>query len=186
MTLLAALSLVGAPTASAHTELLWSTPDDGSVLSSVPTEVVLTFVDELLEASVKVAITDESGTVVAKDVAQADGADVTVSWPADLPPGTYSVNYRVVSADGHPVSGSVSFSYTGAAASPSASASPAAATATAVPTASPSPTPTPTAAVATQAGLPVLPIALGLLAILASGIVLTFAVRRRTAGRERP
>jgi hypothetical protein len=37
---------------------------------------------------------------------------VIVPWPADLPPGKYSVAFRVVSEDGHPVTGQVTFSYT--------------------------------------------------------------------------
>jgi len=170
---LAALTLMGAPVAAAHTELLWSTPDNGSVLAAAPTEVVLTFVDDLLEAAVKVSITDESGTVVAKDVAQADGADVTVPWPADLPPGTYSVNYRVVSADGHPVSDSMTFSYRGASSATVAVAS----------TASLSPTGSVTAAATPSSGQPVLPIIIALLVVFAAGVAVTLALRRHSAKR---
>ena len=43
-----------------------------------------------------------------------DGGTVTVSLPSPLPDGTYTVAYRVVSADGHPVQGAYQFTVTGA------------------------------------------------------------------------
>lgn len=97
--------------AQAHTDLIEAAPADGSELEVAPASVVFTFNEELLEATVRVSITDESGAVVAKDVAESAGSVVTVPWPADLADGEYSVSYRVVSGDGHPVTGEISFSY---------------------------------------------------------------------------
>jgi methionine-rich copper-binding protein CopC len=97
--------------AFAHTDLIEAVPADGSELEVAPSSVIFTFNEELLEATVRVSITDESGAVVAKDVAESAGSVVTVPWPADLPVGAYSVSYRVVSGDGHPVTGEISFSY---------------------------------------------------------------------------
>jgi len=97
--------------AQAHTDLIEAVPADGSDLEAAPTNVIFTFNEELLEATVRVSITNESGAVVAKDVAESAGSVVTVPWPADLPDGTYSVSYRVVSGDGHPVTGEISFRY---------------------------------------------------------------------------
>lgn len=97
--------------AFAHTDLIEAVPADGSELEAAPTNVIFTFNEELLEATVRVSITNESGAVVAKDVAESAGSVVTVPWPADLPDGTYSVSYRVVSGDGHPVTGEISFRY---------------------------------------------------------------------------
>jgi methionine-rich copper-binding protein CopC len=97
--------------AFAHTDLIEAVPADGSELEVAPNSVIFTFNEELLEATVRVSITDESGAVVAKDVAESAGSVVTVPWPADLPVGAYSVSYRVVSGDGHPVTGEISFSY---------------------------------------------------------------------------
>lgn len=97
--------------AQAHTDLIEAVPADGSELETAPTNVVFTFNEELLEATIRVSITDESGAVVAKDVAESAGSVVTVPWPTDLPVGTYSVSHRVVSGDGHPVTGEVTFRY---------------------------------------------------------------------------
>lgn len=117
-------AIIAAP-AHAHTDLVGTAPADGDVLDGAPAAVTLTFNEELLEAAVRVSITDESGAVVAKDIAESAGSDVTVPWPADLAPGTYVVSYRVVSGDGHPVSGDITFTYGPAAAASSSPAAPA-------------------------------------------------------------
>ena len=46
-----------------------------------------------------------------KDVS-ANGATVTIALPAGLPPGTHLLSWRVVSADGHPVSKTIKFTLT--------------------------------------------------------------------------
>jgi len=65
---------------------------------------------ELIEVSVLDA---EGELVLATEAEQTPppGTDVIVPWPSDLPPGEYSVAFRVVSADGHPVTGQITFSY---------------------------------------------------------------------------
>ena len=103
--------------AHAHADLDFSTPDDGAVLESAPEEVVLTFTEELFNELVEVSILDSAGELVmVTEVEQTPppGTDVIVSWPGDLPAGEYSVAYRVVSEDGHPVTGQISFSYAAA------------------------------------------------------------------------
>lgn len=113
---LAALVVIVLPAtgAAAHAGLQFSNPEDGAVLDLAPEEVVLTFSEELLTELVEVSVLDaDDNPVVVTEVPQTPppGTDVKVPWPADLPPGEYSVAYRVVSADGHPVTGRVTFSY---------------------------------------------------------------------------
>ncbi|MSO27739.1 MAG: copper resistance protein CopC [Candidatus Nanopelagicales bacterium] len=111
--------LVNLSTASAHTQLLSADPIDGSVLSSPPTQVVLTFDEALLEEAVAIAISNSTGEVVSGTVASAAGAIVTIPWPTELAPDTYAVVYRIVSDDGHPVTGSIGLTYSAASGSPS-------------------------------------------------------------------
>jgi len=108
------LVLIPASGAAGHAGLVTSSPEDGAPLDVAPAEVVLTFNEELLSDLVEVSVLDASDTpVVVTEVPQTPppGTDVKVPWPADLPPGEYSVAFRVVSADGHPVTGRVTFSY---------------------------------------------------------------------------
>jgi len=94
------------PAALAHAELLSSTPPDGARVAAAPPAVTLTFSDPIDAQFVRVAVTTPAGTVPA--TATASGPRVTVPVPA-AGPGAYRVVYRVVSADGHPVSGQLAY-----------------------------------------------------------------------------
>ena len=114
-----------APLALAHTELILSTPDDGSRIATVPDEVELTFSEDLLPETVVVSVEDSAGLVVRVLELEVDGSDVIVTWPPGLSGTDYTVNYRVVSQDGHPVSGSLAFTVDSPPVVTEASASPA-------------------------------------------------------------
>jgi methionine-rich copper-binding protein CopC len=106
---LATLMLGPAPAAHAHAELILSLPDDGAEVPAVPDEVLLSFSEELLPDTVVVSVEDSNGMVVRVLELDVDGADVIVTWPPGMSGDEYTVNYRVVSGDGHPVEGSVYF-----------------------------------------------------------------------------
>lgn len=104
---------VAAP-ASAHTSLRSSSPADGATLTTPPGEVRLEFDERLASSPLAVAVT-LAGTRVESGPARADGAAVVT--PVTLPgPGAYTVAYRVVAGDGHPVQGTVRFRVNGSAA----------------------------------------------------------------------
>ena len=56
------------------------------------------------------------------DVSATD-ATVRIKLPADLPPGSYVVTWRVISADSHPVGSSFTFTVGAASAAPTAATS---------------------------------------------------------------
>jgi methionine-rich copper-binding protein CopC len=114
-----------APQALAHADLILSSPDDGARLAEVPAQVELTFSEDLLPETVVVSVEDSTGLVIRVLEYQVDGADVIVTWPPGLSGSDYTVNYRVVSQDGHPVSGSLAFTVDGAPVATAPSASPA-------------------------------------------------------------
>ena len=108
------LSVTMAPTASAHADLQVSTPEDGESLQIAPEEIRLTFSEELFEELVEISILDADGdlySTIGVEQTPPPGTDVIFPWPTQAPPGEYSIAYRVVSADGHPVTGTISFSY---------------------------------------------------------------------------
>ena len=118
------LSVAMAPTTSAHADLQVSTPEDGESLDIAPEEIRLTFSEELFEELVEISILDAAGdlySTIEVEQTPPPGTDVIFPWPAQAPPGDYSIAYRVVSADGHPVTGTISFSYAATAAEPSPS-----------------------------------------------------------------
>ena len=118
------LSVAMAPTASAHADLQVSTPEDGESLEIAPEEIRLTFSEELFEELVEISILDAAGdlySTIEVEQTPPPGTDVIFPWPTQAPPGEYSIAYRVVSADGHPVTGTISFSYAATAVEPSPS-----------------------------------------------------------------
>jgi methionine-rich copper-binding protein CopC len=163
-------TLMSVSAASGHSQLVSSDPVDGSVLSAPPTQVVLTFNEALLKEAVDVAIANGAGEAVSGAVATAVGAIVTIPWPSDLPPDNYSVSYRIVSGDGHPITGSIGFSYTSASSSPSVA--PPEATPEATPEVSPEEPPTSEPAPGFPIGL------VGLILALAATITVIILARR--------
>jgi hypothetical protein len=106
---LAALVLI-APTAWAHSELASSDPADGAALAAPPQAITFTFNEELLEQGNAITLTAlaTGERLELGDVAVA-GDTVSVDWPASSPAGEFRAAYRVVSADGHPIDGAVTF-----------------------------------------------------------------------------
>ncbi|GAB2463508.1 hypothetical protein GCM10007967_17270 [Xylanimonas ulmi] len=112
----AALVGLAAP-ASAHDRLVSSDPADGTTLDAVPAAVTLTFSEQVLETGTQVVVTAD-GVDVGAQPAQVDGVTVTAPLPPDAPHGAYQVAWRIVSADGHPVEGSLTFTVAAPAPSP--------------------------------------------------------------------
>jgi len=112
---LAAVALVtgGATAASAHAVLTGTTPIAGSVVDSAPTEITLRFGEpvELTPAAIRV-YDDKLRRVDGGDAGHLTGHRDTVGVPLrpGLANGTYTVTYRVISADSHPVAGGYTFS----------------------------------------------------------------------------
>ena len=106
-----AAGAVAAPAASAHAVLVSSTPVDGSRVNTEPAQVRLTF-DEpvgLIAADEQVI----SATGIRADTGRVrlahGGTTIVLPLRPHLPRGTYSATWRVVSADTHVVSGSITF-----------------------------------------------------------------------------
>lgn len=112
-TVLVLLLLGSAAPASAHAALRDSDPGDGSVVGSAPRHITLTFTESvgLLDDSFRV-YSPGNRRVRLGEPRHADGASDTAraALPGGLTDGTYTVAWRVVSADSHPVSGAFTFS----------------------------------------------------------------------------
>lgn len=102
-----ALVLVTSTPAHAHAQLVDSDPADGAALTEPPGTVTLTFSEELDAPSTDFAVTTDDGIAVPV-TSRVSGpvAELTVALPE---PGRYTVSYRLVSVDGHPVEGTIGF-----------------------------------------------------------------------------
>ncbi|MEN3381512.1 MAG: copper transport protein, partial [Hyphomicrobiales bacterium] len=105
-------SLLYMPAAHAHATLIGSEPADGAVLARAPTTVRLTF-NEPVSPLIMRLVGAPGGSARELGAVAVEGQSVVVTLP-ELPQeamqGTYGVSWRVVSADGHPVGGTLSFS----------------------------------------------------------------------------
>lgn len=109
--LLAAALIVGVtPTAaSAHDQVLSTSPASQEHLDVAPTEVSMVFSDAVLDLGATVLVVDEDGTDWSANMVHIDGSAVRQGLTGELPDGRYQVRWRVVSADGHPISGTFDF-----------------------------------------------------------------------------
>ena len=141
--LVVAVTVTAAP-AGAHDQLVSTQPAAGERLAQPPAALTLTFSADVLDLGTTVVLRGADGTDVATGATTVSGPDVVVALPP-LAPGDYTVVWRVVSVDGHPISGTFDFGVEGPAdptADPTAEPSP---------TTSASPTTAPTATATTSA-----------------------------------
>jgi copper transport protein len=103
-----AVALPAAP-AAAHASLVSTNPAEGQVLAESPERLTLVF-DESVSLSANGArLFDATGEEVPVAATSRD-REVTATVEEDLADGTYVLSYRVVSADSHPIAGSLTFS----------------------------------------------------------------------------
>ena len=180
-------AILGVQPASAHSALPSSTPADGAVVTEPLERIDLTFSEAPLaglDAGLRIQVTDADGTDVSTGDVTVSG--MTMGKAVDLENGAYTVLWRYVSPDGHPIDGSYGFEYRAAVATTPP---------TTVPTSDPvTPTATSTAtATGASDGAPdsvpgIAPgvwVALGAGTVLAAGAVVVLLLRGGGRGRGR-
>lgn len=105
----AAAALATAAPAAAHDELLASTPASGERLAAAPSEAALRFSADVLTIGAAVIVADGAGRDWTTGEPVVEAGTVTVALQPGMPVGGYELRWRVVSADGHPISGVVPF-----------------------------------------------------------------------------
>lgn len=107
----AAIIGVSSP-ALAHSDELKTSPEQGSTVEAGRIPITLTFGEELLTGdesiSHEVVVANEAGELIPALCASAEGFDLSTAAAIDQP-GKYTVTWRTVSADGHPVDGTFDF-----------------------------------------------------------------------------
>lgn len=107
--LVAALVLGTAAPASAHALLVSTDPVEGSVLPESPERITFTFSEAVTSVPDGVQAYDAAGEPLGSAV-EVSGEEVGVVLDEEVAEGTVVVVWRVLSDDGHPVSGSLTFS----------------------------------------------------------------------------
>jgi hypothetical protein len=98
----------------AHADIESSLPTDGSTLGAPPDALVFTFREDLLPEGSAITLTDlDADERLPLGEVAVTGPTVSVGWPAGAGAGRFRSAYRVVSADGHPITGSIMFTVLG-------------------------------------------------------------------------
>jgi copper resistance protein C len=100
-----------ATSAHAHADLVGTTPRSGATLDELPRTVSLVF-SEQVSAPAFVRVAGPGGDVARGQVEIVDDT-LSQRLVSTADPGRYSMSYRVTSADGHSITGTVPFSVTG-------------------------------------------------------------------------
>ena len=100
--------LMSASPALAHDQLIGSNPKNGAKLDKHPEWLELEFSGNIQDIGTEIQVMHEGKDVSAGEIA-IEGRKVTSALPDDLAPGDYKVVWRVVSSDGHPISGTLEF-----------------------------------------------------------------------------
>ncbi|MCZ7379805.1 copper resistance CopC family protein [Micromonospora sp. WMMC250] len=112
--LCATLAVLLAPAAPAwaHNALRESNPTRDAQVASAPERVDLTFAERLDPQFTTIVVTNVDKQPVSSGKPTVSGVRATQALTPGLAAGTYTVAYRVVSVDGHPVQGSYTFTVT--------------------------------------------------------------------------
>lgn len=168
ITLLCGLALLlGAGPASAHTALVDSDPSEGASLDAAPEQISLEFNETPRAEFSAVTVVGPDGTEYQDGEIVAEGSTLRVGVTPLGPAGDYEIGYRVISTDGHPITGSVPFTLT--------TAGPATETGTTAPATEPTTDAAaePVAAPpipADQGGMPVWPWIVGAVVVVGGGV----------------
>ena len=108
-------TLVSAPAASAHAVFVSSIPAKNSKVSSMPSAVSIRFDDKIIEIAGKhanlLSVTDAKGHLISTGNAIVSGNTVSTAIKSGAAKGRVTISWRVVSDDGHPVTGICFFTY---------------------------------------------------------------------------
>jgi methionine-rich copper-binding protein CopC len=104
-----ALLLVPASPAAAHNSLTSATPAKDARLTAPPKEITLEFIQKLNPTFTTITLSDAAQQRVPTSEPAVTGAKGVLTLEQTLANGIYTVAYRVVSTDGHPVQGSYRF-----------------------------------------------------------------------------
>jgi len=110
-TVILALTAISTQQAHGDAALQNSSPAAGSVFISRPTQIELTFTEEALTIGTQIVVEGPDGSATDGDL-DVDATTVRQPLKAALPEGNYTVEWRIVSGDGHPVNDTYTFTIT--------------------------------------------------------------------------
>ena len=103
------IALLGAAPASAHDAVESTSPAAGATLPTPPATVSLTLTNKPLAIGTQIKVSDAAGTNWADGAVEIVDNVASQKLKTGAPAGSYTVQWRVASADGHPIEGTFTF-----------------------------------------------------------------------------
>lgn len=111
--MITALTALSMPVSSAHGEIISSYPKQFANVNPIPTQVWIEFDGNLQTLAGQqintIEIIDSTGYAMNTGDPVISGGRITTQLSDQSAPGVFTVKYRIVSEDGHPVEGSYTF-----------------------------------------------------------------------------
>ncbi|KQL50707.1 hypothetical protein AN964_24065 [Heyndrickxia shackletonii] len=111
--LFVSILLISLPhTSSAHAYIVKSTPAEDEVLEKSPSKVSIQFDEEIQPAFRSLKVLDQTGKRVDRNDAHINKKNKTIlegNLKSNLGDGTYTIQWNIISSDGHPVNGTIPF-----------------------------------------------------------------------------
>jgi putative copper export protein/methionine-rich copper-binding protein CopC len=96
--------------AQAHAALVRTSPAQGSIVTTAPSEIVITFSEVVQPVPTRITVIAPDGKRIDSGNPRVQGDDMHIPVRTNVSGGTYLVSYRVISADSHPVGGGFIYS----------------------------------------------------------------------------
>ena len=107
------IAVFSSPVATAHGEIVSTFPEQYSNATPIPTEVWIQFDGNLQslggQAINTIEVVDSTGLTVSYGDPVIEGGKISTKLSGQSAAGVFTVNYRIVSEDGHPVEGNYTF-----------------------------------------------------------------------------
>ncbi|WP_303969133.1 copper resistance protein CopC [Sporosarcina ureae] len=100
--------IISVNTVSAHTGITSTTPADGEVILEEVHEIILDF-NTKIEATSTVKVFNEANEEIIVGTINVNNHVMTAGFLSPLDHGTYTVDWKIIGADGHPIQGTYSF-----------------------------------------------------------------------------
>jgi copper transport protein len=102
------IGFLAAPSVMAHAVLLSTSPADQAMLETAPSEIVLRFNEPVSPIAIHL-LSDAGRLPVSDNNIDAIDQEIRIALPQQLASGAWLLSYRVMSADSHPVAGTIQF-----------------------------------------------------------------------------
>ncbi len=120
--LLVAHAITLATSATAHVVIVGTSPTANSILDAAPSRAEVRFDTGILDIGYAMVVRSDGGRTISTGAARRSRDSLSIALDPTAGPGSYTVGFRVVSADGHSVTSSFSYTVRGVRAMHSADA----------------------------------------------------------------